>query len=151
MYSSLRLDFLIGNHRNQLSSGYGGKVRWTFSATIHTLDRWYSFMNKTILLDLSGIIDEETFHEYVSKKLNFPAHYGYNFDAFWDCISDSDYLDSKTELRVEGLSEFRKNLPNAYPKFMSCIEDYKSEFPKRLIQTIEDSPSGEGIVFEIDI
>ncbi len=108
-------------------------------------------MNKTILLDLSGIIDEETFHEYVSKKLNFPAHYGYNFDAFWDCLTDSDFVDPKTKLRIEGISEFRKNMPIAYPKFMNSLEDYKTEFPQRVIITIDDSPSGEGIIYESDI
>jgi len=60
------------------------------------------------LIDLSGMIDLETFHEYLSKKLDFPAYYGQNFDAFWDCLLD---MDSTSKIRVEGLSDFRKNLP----------------------------------------
>ena len=47
-------------------------------------------MNEELLIDISGIMDEETFHEYVSKKLNFPGYYGYTLDAFWDCISDGE-------------------------------------------------------------
>ncbi|WP_225312987.1 barstar family protein [Vibrio fortis] len=47
-------------------------------------------MSEELLIDMSGIMDEETFYEYVSKKLNFPGLYGYNLDAFWDCITDEN-------------------------------------------------------------
>lgn len=105
-------------------------------------------MKKEILLDLSGIIDEETFHEYVSKKLNFPGYYGYNFDAFWDCLTDDEQYKLYDILKIEGLSDFQKYLPDSYAKFMECIKDYKLEFPQREVFLIMDSPSGEGIEFE---
>ncbi|TKG95214.1 hypothetical protein EYV94_10915 [Puteibacter caeruleilacunae] len=98
-----------------------------------------------ILLDLSGIIDVETFHEYVSKRLNFLGHYGGNFDAFWDCFLD---LDEDSYIRVEGLAELKKNLPDTYAKFMQCMEEYRQDIGRMRIDLVEDSPSGEGVVFE---
>lgn len=97
------------------------------------------------LIDLSGITDSETFHEYVSKKLNFPGYYGQNFDAFWDCLL---YMDSDSHIRVEGLAELRKNLPNVYEKFNICIRDYKKDYGRMKIDLHDESPSGEGIIFE---
>lgn len=99
------------------------------------------------LLDLSGIIDLETFHEYVSKKLDFPAYYGQNFDAFWDCLLD---MDDKSYIRVEGLEELRKNLPDGYEKFIKCVTDYRKEYNTMTFELFNDSPSGEGIYFEKD-
>jgi RNAse (barnase) inhibitor barstar len=102
--------------------------------------------NMKYLIDLSGIIDLETFHEYVSKKLDFPAYYGQNFDAFWDCLTD---MDSKSKIRVEGLSDFKKNLPDAYDKFKKCIDDYRQEYGRIEFMLFEDSPSGEGLINNI--
>lgn len=99
------------------------------------------------LLDLSGIIDLETFHEYVSKKLNFPAYYGQNFDALRDCLSD---INSKTIIKIEGLAEFKKNLPDAYNKLIKCVDDYRQDYSQIQFKLINDSPSGEGILFETE-
>ncbi|MEK6152580.1 barstar family protein [Flavobacteriaceae bacterium 3-367] len=107
-------------------------------------------MKKNVLIDLSGLIDEETFHEYVSKKLDFPGYYGFNFDAFWDCLTDEDQFDSNFRLRVEGLGEFQRHLPDVHKKFIQCMHDYKSKFPERNLILIDDSPSGKGIGFEDD-
>ena len=98
-----------------------------------------------ILLELSGIIDTETFHEYVSKKLDFPGYYGQNFDAFWDCFLD---LNEELQIRVEGLTELKKNLPQTHDKFIQFVNDYNKECGKIGIDLIEDSPSGEGLSFE---
>ena len=97
------------------------------------------------LLDLSGIIDLETFHEYVSKKLDFPGYYGQTFDAFWDCLLN---MNPDSHIRLEGLAELRKNLPEGYEKLLQCIKDYNQEYGHIKIDLIEDSPSGEGLVFE---
>lgn len=98
------------------------------------------------LIDLSGIIDLETFHDYVSKKLDFPAYYGQNFDAFWDCLLDMDY---NSIIRIEGLAGLRKDLPYAYNKLNKCINDYRQEYGQIQFTLFEDSPSGEGIINEI--
>lgn len=101
-----------------------------------------------ILLDLSGIIDEETLHEYLSKKLNLPGYYGFNFDALDECINDEDLNIMPDNLIIEGLSALNNYLPEEYKKLISCFKDYEAENQNRTIIYRQDSPSGEGIDFE---
>lgn len=105
-------------------------------------------MTEDLLLDLSGILDEETFHEYVSKKLNFPGYYGYNLDAFWDCITDEGQSSMPRRLVVEGLSDLKGRQPQLYKGFMECLNDYAAEFPEREVVLRGGSPSGKGIKFD---
>lgn len=101
-----------------------------------------------LLLDMSGIIDDETLHEYLSKKLNFPGYYGYNFDAFWDCITDEGQSLMPNVLVVKGLAALRGYLPKEHEKLISCLKDYEKEYSDRRVIYEEGSPSSEGIEFE---
>ena len=107
-------------------------------------------MSKEILLDVSGIMDRETFHEVVSTKLNFPAHYGFNMDAFWDCIADPAQSSMPNILVVEGLSALNGFLPELHDSFIKCLKDYLKLHPDREVVFRQDSPSGKGIYFEED-
>lgn len=69
-------------------------------------------IKEELLINLSGIKDKETFHNYVSKKLNFPSYYGRNLDAFWDCITDENQSDMPKILIVEGLDGLKASLPD---------------------------------------
>ena len=44
-------------------------------------------MNK-LKLDLLGVQSEDEFHDRAIITFAFPAYYGRNRDAFWDCITD---------------------------------------------------------------
>jgi len=105
-------------------------------------------MNEELLIDVSGIMDIETFHEYVSKKLNFPGYYGYNLNAFWDCITDDEQSSMPKILTIEGLTALKGLLPELHDGFVGCLKDYEKEYPNRKVIYLQDSPSGEGIVFE---
>ena len=100
-------------------------------------------MIEELLLDMSGILDEQTFHEYISKKLHFPGYYGYNLDALWDCITDEDQSAMPKRLIVEGLSDFKRRQPSLCKGFMECLSDYTTEFPEREIVLRGGSPSSE--------
>ncbi len=97
---------------------------------------------------MSGIIDDETLHEYLSKKLNFPGYYGFNFDAFWDCITVEGQSSMPNVLVVEGLAALKEYLPEEHEKLIGCLKDYENEFPDRKVIYEQSSPSGEGIEFE---
>jgi ribonuclease inhibitor len=107
-------------------------------------------MKNELLIDMSGIMDEETFHEYVSKKFNFPGYYGYNLNALWDCITDDDQSSMPKLLIVEGLAALKQYLPDLHDGFLEYLQDYEKEFPDRELILHQDSPSGEGIEFEDD-
>ena len=93
-------------------------------------------------------MDEETFHEYVSKKLNFPGYYGYNLNAFWDCTTDEDQSSMLKKLIVEGLVALKSFLPELHDGCVECLKNYIKECPNREVVFRQDSPSGEGIEFE---
>jgi len=107
-----------------------------------------NMMNEALLIDMSGIMDEETFHEYISTKLNFPDYYGYNLDSFWDCITHEDQSSMPKILKVEGLAALNSFLPELHSGFVECLRDYAKEYPDRSVLFYQDSPSGEGIEFE---
>lgn len=88
-------------------------------------------MNEELLIDMSGIMDEEAFHEYVSKKLNFPGYYGHNLNALRDCITDEDQSSMPKNLIVEGLVSLKGFLPELHDCFVECLQDYIKEFPDR--------------------
>jgi len=102
-------------------------------------------MNKettVLVLDVSGILDEETFHEYMSKKCNFPGFYGFNFDALWDCLTSPDMNSIPLSVSIEGMDELKKNWPEGYEKFRSILNDWIKEDSDRKIRVHDDSPSG---------
>ena len=37
-------------------------------------------------------------------------------------------MDENSHIRVEGLAELNKNLPETYKKFIQCIKDYNKEY-----------------------
>ena len=41
---------------------------------------------KNILLDFSLVFNKASVHSYISSKLSFPAYYGRNLDALYDCL-----------------------------------------------------------------
>lgn len=48
----------------------------------------------TIRLNGSRMLDRETTHAYLKRKLNLPDYYGNNLDALWDCLS-TDFTPKK--------------------------------------------------------
>ena len=101
-----------------------------------------------LLIDMSGILDAETMHEYLSKKLGFPSYYGFNFDAFWDCIRDDEQSTMPLTLIVEGLSDLKKYLPEEHKKLNGCLKDYEEMYSHRRVIYTQSSPSGEGLKFD---
>lgn len=105
-------------------------------------------MRDELLIDMSGIMDEETFHEYLSKKLSFPGYYGYNLDAFWDCITDENQSSMPKKLIVEGLAALKEFQPTLHDRFVLCLREYASKYLDREVIFREGSPTGEGIDFK---
>lgn len=78
-----------------------------------------------VTLDVSNIATETELHELLNEQLQFPWHYGMNWDAFWDVITDENGLPDIVELH--GWTEFEQRLPEAADALATCFTDYENE------------------------
>ncbi|WP_161566899.1 barstar family protein [Exiguobacterium sp. SL-10] len=78
-----------------------------------------------VTLDVSNIATETELHELLKEQLQFPSHYGMNWDAFWDVITDENGLPDIVELY--GWTEFEQRLPEAANTLAKCFTDYGNE------------------------
>lgn len=78
-----------------------------------------------VTLDVTHIATETELHELLNEQLRFPSHYGMNWDAFWDVITDENGLPDIVELH--GWTEFKRRLPEAADALATCFKDYLNE------------------------
>lgn len=79
------------------------------------------------LLDLSGIRDEEAFHEYVASSLGFPEYYGRNLDALWDCLTDYALSHPDAHLQLVGVRDFREHNSGFADRALQCFTRLASD------------------------
>lgn len=54
------------------------------------------FAKSSIFIDIpSGISSKKDLFLFFSEKLSFPDYFGYNWDAFDECINDLSWLDAE--------------------------------------------------------
>jgi RNAse (barnase) inhibitor barstar len=87
---------------------------------------------KIIDINTLEIEDWESFHAYFSKKFYFPEYYGYNMDAWIDCMSHLDDSDgiifSKLSLKTNDsivlnlldIDSFISRVPDIYNALIEC-------------------------------
>nr|WP_088041288.1 barstar family protein [Bacillus sp. EAC] len=80
-----------------------------------------------VIIDVSKIKTDKELHLILKEKLNFPDHYGENWDAFWDTITGSVELPKK--LVFVGWSELESKLPEDSSIMKECLIDHNREFP----------------------
>lgn len=78
-----------------------------------------------VTLDVSNIATETELHELLKEQLQFPSHYGMNWDAFWDVITDENGLPDIVELY--GWTEFEQRLPETADMLATYFKDYDNE------------------------
>lgn len=98
-----------------------------------------------IKLDLSNVADEEAFHDIVAAKLEFPAYYGRNLDALWDCLTDLAADHPGIEFSLSGLGRFRRDHPKWANHALDCFVDLESKWGAKVFlcdQTWTEEPPG---------
>ncbi|MBI5624886.1 MAG: barstar family protein [Elusimicrobia bacterium] len=105
--------------------------------------------SERVVVDLSKVRDEASFHRAFADAMGFPGFYGANMDAWIDCMS---YIDSPSagmsrvtvkpggtlELELKGAGSFKKARPELMAKLVECTGSVNERF--------EDSKDGTRIV-----
>jgi RNAse (barnase) inhibitor barstar len=79
---------------------------------------------KQTVLDLSNCKYALEMHERFKTALNFPEHYGRNWDAFWDCIM----CDSSVEyIEIYGENSIANELRPMLETLHEILEEAKEE------------------------
>ncbi|WP_232939585.1 barstar family protein [Exiguobacterium aurantiacum] len=93
---------------------------------MHPIEEWKQRDQITrVTLDVSNIVAETELHHLLKEQFHFPAHYGMNWNAFWDAITDENGLPDIVELY--GWTEFEQRLPEAADALATCFTDYENE------------------------
>ena len=87
----------------------------------------------SITLDFSCSVDSETLHEYLSKELVFPGYYRYNFDTFWDGLSDAAQSSVPEALIIKNLSALERLLPEDARKLKDCLDAFATQFSYQMV------------------
>ena len=77
---------------------------------------------KKSILDLTGCKYPQEMHARFQKALHFPAHYGRNWDAFWDSIMNDTEVDF---VEIRGESKVASELHDMLEKLHSILDEVK--------------------------
>jgi RNAse (barnase) inhibitor barstar len=97
---------------------------------------------KTVRLEANTITDWNSFHSQFSSLMGFPEFYGFNMDAWIDCMScltDPNAGMSKIHLengetliiQISHSSDFKKRLPEIYDELVHCSEFVNGRYANR--------------------
>lgn len=73
------------------------------------------------------LTSKEQLHQLLAERLRFPAYYGCNLDALWDCLSERS---TALELILSEQEALCANLPDYGLKFLRVLEDAARENPQ---------------------
>jgi RNAse (barnase) inhibitor barstar len=84
-------------------------------------------------IDLRGCADKATFLERTVEALSFPAWFGGNWDAFYDCLTDLGWLASRRGhvLVFERTEAMRRESPEALDTAIAILGDAAATWESR--------------------
>ena len=74
------------------------------------------------ILDGTMMNTKENAHRHMREAMGFPAYYGANLDALYDCVTDLT-----GEIRLYHAAELRRSLPLYGEKILRVLKDAQSE------------------------
>jgi RNAse (barnase) inhibitor barstar len=77
-----------------------------------------------VTVRLAGVRDKNAFLNALAKALHFPAYFGHNWDAFYDCLLDLVHGDSEgTLLVLREASGFARAEPEEFAAAVDTLAD----------------------------
>jgi ribonuclease inhibitor len=85
-------------------------------------------MKKKIEIIGENILSTSDFHKEIAQKMNFPNHYGKNFDALWDCLTG--HVDTEVHIIWKNHTISKDKMGDDYSKIIEIFDELKSEYPE---------------------
>lgn len=83
-----------------------------------------------ILLDLTSCRDWGMVQDAIRRAFGFPAHYGENWDAMWDCLTDLFWVTDDRRIVVRGLDALPPDLRAYAEPLRQVLEDLRTRCPR---------------------
>jgi len=84
----------------------------------------------SVTIDCSSAQSEQDVHEAFADALSFPNHYGQNWDAFWDVLTEGYLPPSVTIL---GRQHLEAHVPGAIVQLERCFSELLTHSPEEAI------------------
>lgn len=91
-------------------------------------------MSTSLAIDVSSVSTVHELHALLARHFAFPSYYGHNWDAFWDCITDTERRSLPEALEVFGLGALTAKLPREAQLFQQCLAELQRERPGFKVQ-----------------
>ena len=82
-----------------------------------------------ILLDLTSCRDWGMVQDAIRRAFGFPAHYGENWDAMWDCLTDVFLQPVQRHIVVEGFDSMPRELREYAAPMREIFGDLQEKYP----------------------
>ena len=82
-----------------------------------------------VVLKLDDCADWVALHDRIRKTFGFPAYYGRNWDAMWDCLRDVYFPAVPRRIVVEGLTSMPEGLQYCSGTLREIFADLQAEYP----------------------
>ena len=82
-----------------------------------------------VVLKLDDCADWAALHERIRKTFGFPAYYGRNWDAMWDCLRDVFFPAVPRRIVVAGLGAMAEDLQKYSGALREIFADLQAEYP----------------------
>lgn len=83
-----------------------------------------------IVLDLTDCRDWGDLHQRIRKTFGFPAYYGENWDAMWDCLREVFLLErDRCAIIVKGFITMDAALQNYCQSMRELFADLQHDYP----------------------
>ena len=97
------------------------------SQAIYYIERnseaYESIPEQAIAIFITDALNKDTLLTSIAKACDFPSYFGHNWDALWDCLTDSDIKYLKLDL-----TDIEKINTEDFNTFKSIIEDAYNDF-----------------------
>lgn len=80
-----------------------------------------------LYIDLSNVTSSAELHQLLKESLHFPDYYGENWNAFWDVITDVDFITLPDSITFVGYSFLEKKLSEEAKCLKVCLGEYNEE------------------------